>query len=801
MKIPSNLSLLQLFALLCHQLFVGPIPVCATSSLRPGEQLNSTGTLVSDGGRFTLGFFTIPQTNHTFLGIWYTADAQSRRLWVANRDTPLTSDSGVLEIDDSGTWKISVGGNTLVNVSDRVGSSNATVAQLQESGNFVLLDEADGNRTLWNSFDYPTNALLPNMKLGYNTTTQQNWSLTSWLSDSIIPASGTFTLSLEATDNSGQLVIRRRGELYWTSGPMDANQTFLYTSALTDRSNLYRHRINLVSDDGGMYFYFETGVSIVAMLELTSEGQLLDSANSRLVGYYQDFCYGYQSNDGCVGTTQPTCRNNGDFFQNKNGDFPPGTRSSYDDNSSLSLSDCMERCWGDCTCLGFTVNSNGTGCITWTGNSQDVFSESSTPGAVSKYVLVSQESLDDSPTGKSTIWIAVGVPVLFMILLTSSLLGYSMKRRYRLKAEERKQRQEFLDQLDTSDTFDDTRGNGTSGGEPRHDIKMFGYGSIMVATDNFSVENKLGEGGFGPVYKGKLLDGREIAVKRLSRTSGQGMIEFKNELILISKLQHTNLVRVLGCCIHQEERMLVYEYMPNKSLDFFLFDPERKERLDRSTRFNIIEGVAQGLLYLHKYSRMKVIHRDLKAGNVLLDENMNPKIADFGMARIFKSNESQANTNRVVGTYGYMSPEYAMEGAFSIKSDVFSFGVVVLEVISGRRNNSFYNPDHPFNLIGFAWELWKEGDALELKDQSLGDGSPANQILRAIQVGLLCVQENAVDRPTMQEVISMLGNESIVLPSPKKPAYVTGRNNDQQLRAKQKDDSVQNYTITTVEPR
>uniref|UniRef100_A0A0E0L470 Uncharacterized protein n=1 Tax=Oryza punctata TaxID=4537 RepID=A0A0E0L470_ORYPU len=228
---------------------------------------------------------------------------------------------------------------------------------------------------------------------------------------------------------------------------------------------------------------------------------------------------------------------------------------------------------------------------------------------------------------------------------------------------------------------------------------LYDLSTLRAATANFSEENKLGEGGFGPVYKGRLQNGQEIAVKRLSATSHQGQLEMKNEVVLVAKLQHKNLVRLLGCCIEEQEKILVYEFLCNKSLDTILFDPERQQDLTWEQRFKIIEGIGRGLLYLHEDSRLKIIHRDLKASNILLDADMNPKISDFGLAKLFNMEASVANTSRIAGTYGYMAPEYALHGIFSAKSDVFSFGVLLLEIVTGRRNTCVHDSE---DLLAFV---------------------------------------------------------------------------------------------------
>ncbi|KAF5454693.1 hypothetical protein F2P56_024340 [Juglans regia] len=246
--------------------------------------------------------------------------------------------------------------------------------------------------------------------------------------------------------------------------------------------------------------------------------------------------------------------------------------------------------------------------------------------------------------------------------------------------------------------------------------------------------------------------------------SSQGNIEFENEVLLLARLQHRNLLSIMGFSLEVNERLLIYEFMPNASLDHFLFDPIKQVQLNWEKRHKIIEGIARGLLYLHEDSRHRIIHRDLKASNILLDAYMNPKISDFGTARLL--DRTEGNTMRIIGTYGYMPPEYAQCGTFSTKSDVFSFGVLILEIVSGHKNSSF-----PEGLVSYAWENWRQGTPLNLVDPTLMVYSTI-QILRCIHIGLLCVQENVNDRPTTASVVLMLGSESITLAVPKRPTFL-----------------------------
>ncbi|XP_072955768.1 uncharacterized protein [Typha angustifolia] len=348
---------------------------------------------------------------------------------------------------------------------------------------------------------------------------------------------------------------------------------------------------------------------------------------------------------------------------------------------------------------------------------------------------------------------------------------------------------------------------------------LFNLDTIKVATDNFANRNKLGEGGFGWVYKGILPGGQEIAVKRLSINSRQGLIELRNEVVTVTRIQHKNLVRLLGFCLEENEKLLIYEFLPHQSLDKFLFNPNKCGQLNWGRRYKIIEGIARGLLYLHEESRLKIIHRDLKTGNILLDQFMNPKISDFGLAKLIDMEKTRGVASRIAGTNGYMAPEYVMYGHMSTKSDVFSFGVLVLEIITGRRVTEFHGSGHAANILSYIWKNWIKGRPLQTMDQRLGGRYHKNEAMRCIHIGLLCVQDDPKKRPTMSTVLLMLSSYSMNLPIPSSPAFLvqgstttenSTANEDgncsktkQSSRQKRKSRlvSANNVTITDMEPR
>ncbi|XP_030460954.1 probable LRR receptor-like serine/threonine-protein kinase At1g53440 [Syzygium oleosum] len=285
---------------------------------------------------------------------------------------------------------------------------------------------------------------------------------------------------------------------------------------------------------------------------------------------------------------------------------------------------------------------------------------------------------------------------------------------------------------------------------------------IKAATGNFDSVNKIGEGGFGPVYKGILSDGTIIAVKQLSSKSKQGHREFLNEIGMISALQHPNLVKLYGCCIEGNQLLLVYEYLENNSLARALFGREEQLiELDWATRKKICLGIARGLAYLHEESRLKIVHRDIKATNVLLDKELNAKISDFGLAKLDEEENTHIST-RIAGTIGYMAPEYAMRGYLTDKADVYSFGVVALEIVTGKTNTNYRPKEEFVCLLDWAYVLQEQGIVLELVDPCLGSNYSEEEAMRMLNLALLCTNPSPTLRPPMSSVVSMLEGKSAI---------------------------------------
>ncbi|XP_058090964.1 receptor-like serine/threonine-protein kinase SD1-8 [Magnolia sinica] len=798
--------------------FLFVIPSCTsidTTSLN--KSITDNQTLVSSAEKFVLGFFSPVGSLNRYVGTWYNNVRNQTVVWVANRENPLTDSSGILTINNS-NLVILDGSSTVVWSTNVSTIADYSSARLLDSGNLVLSsgDYENNVKVVWESFDHPTNWFLPGIKLGKNARTGLDWYLTSWKSPND-PARGDFLLRINI-QGIPQFFLMKGSDSRWRSGPWNGKR--LSGSRSMDIEFISTN--HYVSNDEETYLtYNRTDTSAISSLTLDTTGQLQwltwikrsqtwnpywSSMEDRCDAYAECGAYaacttnrvpcecfhGFEpkspqdwslrdGSDGCVRQARLECGKGDKFIKIERAKLPD--TSIAHKVAGVRIDECKDVCLNNCSCTAYAsadISQGESGCMIWDGDLIDlrVFSD----GGQDFYVRVAASELENASVRKKK---RLKPPLMVLVVVISILLGssfllapfisYRRRRQLRLQAQ-RETSQEVLlfDQLGrniaAANNFRDVNNLGRNGTDDS-DFKLCSFATISAATDNFSAANELGKGGFGPVYKGKLVGGQEIAVKRLSRSSGQGLEEFKNEIILIAKLQHMNLVRLFGCSIEGDEKILIYEYMPNKSLDSFLFDPIKKALLHWGKRAHIIEGVAQGLLYLHKYSRLKVIHRDLKTSNILLDGEMNPKISDFGMARIFGCNESEGNTNKVVGTYGYMSPEYAVKGHFSIKSDVFSFGVILLEILSGRKNNSFHHSDRYLNVLGYAWELWEGGRVLELVDPMLGDSSPTFELLRCIHVALLCVQEHAADRPTMSDVVSMLGNETIALPTPKQPAF------------------------------
>eukprot|EP00258_Populus_trichocarpa_P021189 XP_024437208.1 G-type lectin S-receptor-like serine/threonine-protein kinase At1g11330 isoform X3 [Populus trichocarpa] len=788
----------------------------AGDTITPSQPIKDPEAIVSAGKKFELGFFSPVNSTYRYVGLWYSnISAETQVLWVANRNNPINDSSGMMTISEDGNLVVLNGQGEVLWSSNVSNGFYQSTAQLTDDGNLVLKAGLNGN-LVWQSFQQPTDTYIPKMTLSSNARTGKKTLLMSWRSSSD-PSVGNFSAGLNPL-GIPEFFIWYNGHPFWRSGPW-GGQNFIGIPGMY--TSVYLEGFSVQEADDTFTLSLIRDPVFRATYVLTSHGKFIEqywdygkqgweytweapSTECDIYGKCGPFgsCGAQNSpictclkgfvaknkdewnkgiwTSGCVRMTSLQCDGiqNGSEVGKEDGFMKlemmkVPTFAEYWSNPS-SEQECKDECLMNCSCVAYSYY-NGFGCMAWTGNLIDIqkFSE----GGTDLNIRLAYTELG---------------AIAICICLFFSWKWMATHRERNLICEETLS-------SEAQDTIFD-------GNLPENimEVKLepvFKLQILETATNNFDISMKLGQGGFGAVYRGKLPDGQEIAVKRLSRTSGQGLEELMNEVVVISKLQHRNLVRLLGCCVEGEEMMLVYEYMPNKSLDAFLFDSLRKGQLDWKRRFHIINGICRGLLYLHRDSRLRIIHRDLKPSNILLDHELNPKISDFGIARISGGNE--VNTTRVVGTFGFMSPEYLMEGRFSEKSDVFSFGVVLLEIVSGRRNAHFYSNENALSLIGFAWKLWNEGDIAALVDPAISDPCFQVEIFRCIHIGLLCVQELAKDRPAVSTIISMLNSEIVDLPTPKKPAFVERQSSldTESITQSHKINSINNVTISDLKGR
>ncbi|KAF3954883.1 hypothetical protein CMV_019828 [Castanea mollissima] len=822
-------------------------PFCTSvDTLTPDQSIKDGQSLISNKNNFALGFFSPGNSSYRYLGIWFVKVAKQTIVWVANRNDPIIDSSGVLSINPYGNLVLHDSSKRLLwstNVS--LQGTTSSVAQLQDSGNLVLV-QGNNNKLIWQSFDHPTDTLLPGMRFGLNRITGLDRFLTSWKSPDD-PGTGDCSFKMNPT-GSPQVVLYKGSTLYWRSAPWPWATS---SSSATVSSGFNYDSIN--NEDEVSYAYSIDDPSIISRLVVGNSGLLQklmwndgdlqwkefwSAPKYRCDNYRHCGAYGkcgpestsfnrfectclpgyepkspknWYHRDGSEGCVRKQlglsmCGNGEGFVKVELLKGPDSFNAVWMDKS-MSSSECEQACLRNCSCTAFVsinIDGKGTSCLAWYGELNDI-SESSYERWELNVRVDATDYLHKEVQWFSWPQEAAGYYNNFPY---GDIVSGMLDRLYMPNEEEEEEenkrtvkRKLHNQSLYFTGAIDYLEGNELEENSRHPDLLIFDLSCIVAATDNFSPINKLGEGGFGSVFKGQLSNGQQVAVKRLSNISGQGIEEFKNEVTLIAKLQHRNLVKLFGCCIQGEEKMLIYEYMPNKSLDFFIFDHTRSSLLNWGKRFEIIIGITRGILYLHQDSRLRIIHRDLKTSNVLLDGEMNPKLSDFGIARIFKGDQIQDKTTRVIGTYGYMSPEYAVFGKFSTKSDVFSFGVILLEIISGKKNNSSYQTHPSLTLIGHVWELWREDRALDIVDSSITESFVSHEVLRCIQIGLLCVQEDAADRPTMLAILLMLSCETTI-PSPKQPAFVFRRpTNDLGSITENGFYSINDVTITMLEAR
>ncbi|PAN38103.1 hypothetical protein PAHAL_7G147300 [Panicum hallii] len=744
-------------------------PSCsiATDTLSPGRSFASDERLVSSNGKFALGFFQTGTSNvlNWYLSIWFNKIPKLTPVWTANRDHPISgSASPELIIASDGNLVVSAQGAIIWSTEANITANGTTAAVLLDSGNLVLRSSSNSSRIFWESFDYPTDTMLPGVKVGRNKVTGLNRRLVS-RKNSIDQGSGVFSTEM-GLDGIGR-ISWNSSVIYWSSGEWNGK---FFNSEPEMSAGSSSSNYTFVNNSQEVYFTYNMvneNIIVLSMLDVNGQRKLRVWTGQDWISisnqpkYHCDvyavcgpftvctsdadpFCncmkgfsvrspedWGIEDRTGgCIRNTPLNCGRGGGNKTAMTDKFysMPGIRLPQNGTiipSASSVNQCAQVCLSNCSCTAYSYGKDG--CSIW---HDELLNVATDDNGEMLYLRLAAQELQNRKRNKSGMIIGTAIGASIPTLAGFVFLVVIWRRRNKKWS---------IHKMD-----DDQGGVG---------IIAFRYVDLESATKKFS--EKLGTGGFGSVFKGWLSDSVAIAVKRLDGVQ-QGEKQFRAEVNSIGIIQHINVVKLIGFCCEGDRRLLVYEHMPNGSLDSHLFQ-SHGAILDWNVRYQIALGVARGLGYLHHGCRDCIIHCDIKPQNILLDTSFVPKIADFGMAKFLGRDFSRVVTT-MRGTFGYLAPEWISGTPITPKVDVYSYGMVLLEIISGKRNSpkqSCSDDRADYYPVQVAHKLL-HGDILSLVDANLHGDVNMEEVERVCKVACWCIQDNEFDRPTMAEVVQFL---------------------------------------------
>ncbi|KAM0943911.1 putative protein kinase RLK-Pelle-SD-2b family [Dioscorea sansibarensis] len=726
------------------------------------QSLSADQTVVSKEGHFELGFFSPGDSKKYYIGIWYKKVSPQTTIWVANREIPISySSSSELKITENGNLALLSNGKTVVwSTNSTSYPTNSTVAVLLDTGNIVLRNKSSSSAIIWQSFDHPTDTWVPGGGIGMNKITGEYQRLTSWKNFED-PFPGPFIYTIDPSGLNQFLLLWNGSDTYWSTGEwnghaysglpgMDTSPNFV--NNFTDNNERKQSTLTFNMKDAYTRSVLDPSGQITQWL-WTNDSQVWELIWSEPV----DPCDVYS-----VCGTFGICDHSSKIFCSCPPGFEPvsftewnlndwssgckrktGLPCSKNDNSTIrekegflsmsftrlpagsqplevgSSKECKEACLRNCSCTAYTYDRQ---CLIWNGDVRNL-QNNSNEGSL--YIRLAASDIPSTGKKKSTRVVIIGLcsgSAAASCIIMAVFLWIFLRSR---------QHERMVPVTGV--------------------VTQFKYSHLRQMTKNFS--EMLGQGGFGTVFKGALPNLTEIAVKQLRSIMRQEK-DFQTEVITLGRIQHINLIRLIGFCCEGTRRLLVYDYMPNGSLDRHLFN-RNDIGLDWKTRYQIIVGVAKGLEYLHEKCRDCIIHCDVKPENILLDSDFCPKVSDFGMAKLIHRDFSRVLTS-MKGTIGYLAPEWILGQPITPKTDVYSYGMMLFEVISSRRNSDqSRSTNNKYYPVWVATKL-NEGNVHSLLDGNLAHDASMEELTRVCKVACWCIQENEAHRPSMGMVVLML---------------------------------------------